>query len=43
MVRLSTIAAVGPARRPLAMRNTARRSWTIASKHPAAIHRRAWS
>jgi hypothetical protein len=35
-VRLSKMAAVGSALRPSATRRMARRSWTMASKHPAA-------
>ena len=41
-VWLSQIAARGWARRPAARRRMTRRSWTIASKQPAASHRRAW-
>jgi hypothetical protein len=40
-VWLSHTAAVGCGRRPSATRSSARRSWTSASKHPAASQRRA--
>jgi hypothetical protein len=41
MVRPSSTTAVGSGARPAATRMTARRSWAIASKHPAASHRLA--
>ena len=39
-VRLSKTAAVGSGSLPAANRRTAHRSWTIASKQPAASQRR---